>query len=312
MSNFALIGAAGYVAPRHIEAINNVGGDLIVATDPSDSVGVLDRYFMGAKYFREIEAFDRYVEKLSYGNSRDKITHVSVCSPNYLHVSHAKMAMRLGADVICEKPVVIDPKDLDYLELVELETCKKVSCVLQLRVHPDLIALKRSLDTSIRSQVTLTYVASRGNWYQGSWKGDEARSGGIATNIGIHLFDLLIWLFGGVGWSDVHLKQDNKMSGFLGLENADVRWYLSTDPSDIYRLDEPGAATHRSIKVDGHELEFTRGFTDLHTEIYTRTLDGRGFGIADARPSIELVNNIRGCTVSAGMAGCTHPIARGV
>ncbi len=298
MKNFAMIGVAGFVAPRHLTAINDTGNRLVAATDPNDSVGVLDRYSLDVRFFREIERFDRFLEKLRRSPEAGRVHYVSVCSPNYLHDAHVRLALRVGADAICEKPLVINPWNLDALSELERETGRKVFTILQLRVHPALVALKADLESAPKGgrkhEVQLTYITARGGWYDVSWKGSEERSGGVAANIGIHFFDMLMWLFGGVQRSEVHVKEPRRMAGFIELENANVRWFLSVDHRDLPFEARPGArVTHRSIAVDGRELEFTEGFTDLHTRVYERTLAGEGFGIEDARPSIELVYRIR-------------------
>jgi UDP-N-acetyl-2-amino-2-deoxyglucuronate dehydrogenase len=300
--NFALIGAAGFVAPRHIKAIRDTGNQLIAATDPHDAVGVLDRHFLNVRYFPEIERFDRHLEKLRRDSDEKRAHYVSICSPNFLHDAHVRLALRLGAHAICEKPLVIKPWNLDYLAQLEEEFETRVNTILQLRVHPSVIALKEALQeepSAVRHQVVLTYVTGRGAWYDVSWKGVEERSGGIAMNIGVHFFDMLLWLFGPAERVEVHLRENRRMSGYLGLEKADVRWFLSLDFSDLPT--PPGDTmntTHRSITMDGEEIYFTTGFTDLHTKVYERTLAGEGFGIQDARPSIELVHRIREAEVS--------------
>ncbi|HEX2062704.1 MAG TPA: Gfo/Idh/MocA family oxidoreductase [Thermoanaerobaculia bacterium] len=303
MKNFAIIGVGGFVAPRHLTAIKDTGNRLVAATDPNDSVGILDRYSYDVRFFREIERFDRFLERSRRGPEEGRVHYVSVCSPNYLHDAHVRLALRVGADAICEKPLVINPWNLDALEEIEHETGRRVFTILQLRVHPALVALRQRLEASRgerKPDVILTYVTARGGWYDVSWKGSEERSGGVAANIGIHFFDLLIWLFGGVQRSEVHLRAPRRMAGFLELEHANVRWFLSVDSSDLPFQVQPGLRqTYRSITVDGEELEFTEGFSDLHTRVYERTLQGEGFGIADARPSIELVHRIRTDEVTA-------------
>lgn len=295
--NFALVGVAGYIAPRHIKAIKDTGNRLVAAVDPNDSVGVLDRYFLDVSYFKEIERFDRHLEKRRRGPEADRIHIVSICSPNFLHDAHIRMALRAGADALCEKPLVINPWNLDALEEVEQESGRTVFTVLQLRVHPALLALRERLAKEVagpRHTVVLRYVTGRGNWYHVSWKGAEDRSGGLATNIGIHLFDLLLWLFGPVVRSEVHHRDPKRTNGSLELSRADVSWSLSVDPVDLPFAAEPGIrSTYRSITVDGEEIEFTEGFADLHTRVYERVFEGEGFRIADARPSIELVHQIR-------------------
>ena len=298
--NFAVIGAGGYIAPRHLRAIRDTGNRILAAVDPKDSVGVLDQYSFDVKFFTEIERFDRHLEKLRRGSENDRVHYVSICSPNYLHDSHCRLALHTGADVICEKPLVINPWNLDALEEIEAETGHNIYTILQLRVHPALIKLRESLqsDRSIHD-VELTYITSRGPWYQVSWKGHEDKSGGVATNIGIHFFDLLMWLFGSVTDIKLHHADTNRMSGFIELERARVRWYLSTDRSDLPdAVKANGKTTYRSIKVDSTEIEFSEGFTDLHTRVYEEILKGNGFGIKDARPSINLTHAIRTSPIS--------------
>ena len=314
MTNFALIGAAGYVAPRHLKAIRETGNQLLAAADPHDSVGVLDRWFPRARYFPEIERFDRHLEKLRRGPEGDRVSWVSVCSPNYLHDAHVRLALRVGADALCEKPLVVNPWNLDQLAAVERETGRRVWTVQQLRLHPDLVALRKRLaaeGSGRRPEVVLTYVTGRGPWYDVSWKGVEERSGGLAMNIGVHLFDLLLWLFGPARRVEVHARDRRRIAGFLELERADVRWYLSVRFEDLPDGPASGAgATFRSVSVDGEEIEFSRGFEDLHTRVYERTLAGEGFGIEDARPSIELVWGIRGAEIAARPAA-PHPLLAG-
>ena len=297
MANFAVIGVGGFVAPRHLKAIRDTGNRLVAATDPNDSVGLLDQFSFDVRYFREIERFDRHLDKLRRGPEAGRVHWVSVCSPNFLHDAHIRLALRNGADVICEKPLVINPWNLDALQELESETGRRIATILQLRVHPALVALKARLDAEPagrRRDVVLTYVTSRGPWYHVSWKGLEERSGGVATNIGIHFFDLLMWLFGSPESNEVHLREPARTAGAFGLAHADVRWFLSVDPQDLPESARAaGRTTFRSITVDGHEIEFTEGFGDLHTRVYEDTLAGRGFGIADARPSIAFVHQMR-------------------
>ncbi len=310
MYNFALTGVGGYVAPRHLEAIKATGNRLIAAVDPHDAVGVLDRYSFDVRFFTEFERFDRHLEKLRRGPEDRRVHYVSVCSPNYLHDVHARLALRVGADAICEKPLVVNPWNLDALEELEHETGRRVFAVLQLRLHPALIALKERLAQAppdLRHDVDLTYITARGRWYDTSWKGVEERSGGLLMNIGIHFFDLLGWLFGAVTQNDVHLRDTSRAAGFLQFERARVRWYLSTDGTDLPFEPQPGVkTTYRAITIDGHEVEFTEGFTNLHTEIYRQVLAGKGFGIGDARPAIELTNQIRHGDIRMD-AGAAHP-----
>jgi UDP-N-acetyl-2-amino-2-deoxyglucuronate dehydrogenase len=300
--NFAITGVAGYIAPRHLQAICATGHRIVAAVDPHDAVGVLDRFSFSTRFFREFERFDRHLEKLRRGPDDERVHYLSVCSPNYLHDAHVRLALRVGADAICEKPLVINPWNLDALEELERETGRRVFTVLQLRVHPSLMALRqRMLQSGRRHHVGITYVTGRGRWYDVSWKGSEAQSGGIVTNIGIHFFDLLLWLFGPAERVAVQQREPSRLTGHLWLERADVDWVLSTRIDDLPFLPEPGKrSTYRSITVDGKEVEFSDGFTDLHTRIYEEVLAGRGFGISDARPSIELTQRIRQSPVAAG------------
>jgi len=294
--NFALTGAAGYVAPRHCKAIRDTGNRLVAAVDPHDGVGVLDQFGFDVRFFTEIERFDRHLEKLRRGPASDRVDVVSICSPNYLHDAHIRLALRVGADALCEKPIVINPWNLDALQELEAETGRHVTTVLQLRLHPGLVALREQILADAHPgvhDVCLTYVTARGPWYDVSWKGSDERSGGIVTNIGIHLFDLLLWLFGAAGVCEVHVRGARQIGGFIELERARVRWMLSTDPADLPFEPAPGRATFRSIRVDGQELEFSEGFADLHTRVYEEMLAGRGFGIDASRPAIVLTHRIR-------------------
>jgi UDP-N-acetyl-2-amino-2-deoxyglucuronate dehydrogenase len=295
--NFALIGAGGYIAPRHMKAIKDTGNRLVAALDKSDSVGVLDSYFFDVAFFTEFERFDRHAEKLRRQGEDRRIHYTSICSPNYLHDAHVRFSLRIGADAICEKPLVLNPWNLDALADLERESEKRIFSILQLRIHPSIVALREKIRGDVsgkRHSIDLTYVTSRGNWYFASWKGDVSKSGGIATNIGVHFFDMLLWIFGGVRRHEVHVSEDRKMAGFLELEKADVRWFLSVDRRDLPREAEAaGKTTYRSITVDGEEFEFSGGFTDLHTAVYREIFAGRGFGIEDVRPSIDLVHHLR-------------------
>jgi UDP-N-acetyl-2-amino-2-deoxyglucuronate dehydrogenase len=300
--NFAVIGVGGYVAPRHLRAIRDTGNQLVAAADPRDSVGILDQFSFDVRFFTEIERFDRHLEKLRRGPEAERVHYVSILSPNYLHDAHCRLALRVGADAICEKPLVINPWNLDQLAALEAETGRHINTILQLRVHPALLKLKANLeegDSSLQHDVQLTYVTARGPWYQISWKGSDEKSGGVATNIGIHLFDLLLWLFGPAADLRVHHADAQRMAGYIELEHARVRWFLSVDPNDLPFPVEPGKnTTYRSITVDGQEIEFSGGFTDLHTRVYEETLAGRGFSISDARPSIDLTYRIRTAPIS--------------
>jgi UDP-N-acetyl-2-amino-2-deoxyglucuronate dehydrogenase len=305
--NFALVGAAGFVAPRHLKAIHDTGNELIAAVDPHDSVGVLDRYFPNAAFFTEVERFDRYLEKRRREGEERRVHYVSICSPNYLHDAHVRLALRVGAHALCEKPLVLNPWNLDALEELEHESGRRVYTILQLRLHPAIVAFRESLAASHdKHDVSLTYIAPRGQWYRYSWKGSIEKSGGVATNIGVHFYDLLLWLFGSVQKSELHLSDPQHAGGMLELERARVRWFLSIDATDL-PADGPGP--YRSMTCDGREVEFTEGFGDLHTRVYQETLAGHGFGIADARPSIELVHRIRTGTIVKPSDGA-HPRVR--
>jgi UDP-N-acetyl-2-amino-2-deoxyglucuronate dehydrogenase len=302
VKNFAITGVGGFVAPRHLRAIQDTGNRLVAAVDPHDAVGILDRFAFDVRFFTEFERFDRHLEKLRRGAEAERVHYVSICSPNYLHDAHIRLALRVGADAICEKPLVINPWNLDALQEIERETGRRVNTVLQLRLHPDLIALKARLEASAAPMhdVTLSYITGRGRWYDVSWKGTEDRSGGVVTNIGIHFFDLLLWLFGGVERSAVTRREPNKAEGVLQLKRAQVRWFLSTDIRDLpFTPVAGGRTTHRSIRVDGLEVEFSDGFVDLHTKVYEHVLAGYGFGIDEARPAIELAHRIRTASIQA-------------
>lgn len=294
--NFALIGAAGYIAPRHMKAIKDTGNNLLAAMDPSDSVGIIDSYFPESYFFTEFERFDRHIEKLKYDDGV-KLDYVSICSPNYLHDAHMRFALRSGADAICEKPLVLNPWNIDKLQKVEENTGKKIYNILQLRVHPSIIALREKIlseNKNTKYEVELTYLTSRGNWYNTSWKGNESKSGGVATNIGVHFFDMLSWLFGNIQDLKVERRLPNTASGYLEFENARVKWFLSTDADYLPNgIKEKGQTTFRSITIDGDELEFSGGFTDLHTLVYQDILEGKGYGLDDARTAIEIVHRIR-------------------
>ncbi|MFO0604140.1 MAG: Gfo/Idh/MocA family oxidoreductase [Polyangiales bacterium] len=312
--NFAITGVGGYIAPRHLRAIRDTGSRLVAAADPKDSVGLLDQYNFDVRFFTEVERFDRHLEKLKRASEDERVHYLTVCSPNYLHDAHCRLGLRVGADVICEKPLVINPWNLDPLRELEAETGRRIYTVLQLRVHPKLIELRERLraESPGRSHdVVLTYVTGRGAWYDVSWKGQIDKSGGVPTNIGIHFFDLLTWLFGAVERNAVHLKQPRRMAGAIDLERARVRWFLSVDVKDLPFAPEPGGrATFRSITVDGEEVEFSEGFTDLHTAVYREVFEGRGHGIEDVRPSIELAHAIRSADPSPP-GDDAHPRLRG-
>lgn len=295
MKNFALIGAAGYIAPRHLQAIKDTNNDLIAALDKFDSVGIMDSYFPNADFFIEFERFDRHIEKLKRNGTH--LDYVSICTPNYLHDSHIRMALRRDADAICEKPLVLNPWNIDALEDIQKESGRNIYTILQLRLHPSILELKKQIDASDRNEkfeIDLTYITSRGGWYHVSWKGEERKSGGVATNIGIHFYDMLSWIFGDVKESQVHLRESTKSAGFLEFEKARVRWFLSIDENDLPKeIRSKGQRTYRSITIDNKEIEFSGGFEDLHTESYRNILSGNGFGLQDARSSIEIVHSIR-------------------
>lgn len=306
--NFSLIGVAGYIAKRHVSAIKDTGNTLVATLDKFDSVGFLDNFFPKADFFTEFERFDRHTSKLQ--RTGHKIDYVSICSPNYLHDSHIRFALKSGADAICEKPVVLNPWNIDALEEIEKETGKKVNTILQLRLHPSIIRLKEQIDNGAPGKIhdiDLTYITSRGNWYSFSWKGDNQKSGGIATNIGIHFFDMLTWIFGNVKDNILHVSQPDKAAGFLQLEKARIRWFLSLDENDL-----PEAAkiinqkTYRSVTIEGSEIEFSDGFADLHTLSYKSILENKGFGLKDARLSVETTFNIRNTPLHR-LTGEYHP-----
>jgi UDP-N-acetyl-2-amino-2-deoxyglucuronate dehydrogenase len=308
--NFALIGAAGYIASRHLKAIKDTDNNLVAALDKFDSVGIIDSYFPDADFFVEFERFDRYIDKVK----RDKINidFVSVCTPNYLHDSHIRFGLKNGADVICEKPLVLNPWNIDGLEVLEKETGKKIFNILQLRLHPAIIALKEQVAQAPRDKVfefDLTYITSRGHWYYTSWKGDINKSGGIATNIGVHFYDMLSWIFGGVKQNIVHLHSHDRAAGFLEFERAKVRWFLSINADTIpLKLRQEGKRTYRSMNIEGKEIEFSDGFADLHTKSYENILQGHGFGLQEALPSIKIVHDIRH-QAPIGLKGDYHPFA---
>ena len=319
--NFALIGAAGYIAPRHMKAIRDTGNQLVCALDPYDGVGVIDSYFPQADFFIEPERFDRHLDKLrreknDTGKPGDKkVDFVSICSPNYMHDSHIRLALRNDAHAICEKPIVLNPWNLDALQEIESETGKKVFTILQLRLHPAIIGLRERIRTGPADKnydLDLTYITSRGNWYYRAWKGDVSKSGGIATNIGVHFFDMLTWVFGAVRENTVHLLTENKAAGMLRLEHANVRWFLSIDYNDIpAEVRAMGKRTYRSLLMGSEEIEFSDGFTELHTESYCDIIAGNGFGINDAKQCIDTVYRIRNAP-PVGLSGDYHPILRSI
>lgn len=311
MKNFALIGAAGYIAPKHMKAIKETGNHLVAAFDKFDSVGVMDSFFPKASFFTEFERFDRHLEKLK--REGKAVDFVSVCSPNYLHDSHIRFGLRLGADVICEKPLVLNPWNIEGLETVEKESGSKVFNVLQLRLHPAILELRKKIMSEPANKIhdiDLTYISSRGNWYYSSWKGDESKSGGIATNIGIHFFDMLVWIFGKVKTNIVHLQTHDRASGYLELERARVRWFLSINQDTLPEsILSKGKSIYRSLTLEGQEIEFSEGFVDLHTESYSGILEGKGFGLQEARSSVGLVHDIRQ-QKGIGLIGDYHPFSK--
>jgi len=312
MKNFTLIGAAGYIAPRHMKAIKETDNNLIAALDNFDSVGVIDSYFPNADFFVEFERFDRHIEKLKYEKGIH-IDYTSVCTPNYLHDAHIRMALRRGSDAICEKPLVLNPWNIDKLANVENETNKKIWNILQSRIHPSIVELKRKIANGPQDKiydVNLTYLTSRGNWYYTSWKGDISKSGGIATNIGVHFYDMLSWVFGSVKQNTVHIHTHDRASGYMEFEKARVRWFLSINFDLIpENVKSKGQRTYRSITVENEELEFSGGFEDLHTKSYEEILNGNGFGIQETRQAIEIVCDIRHAS-PVGLKGEYHPMAR--
>jgi UDP-N-acetyl-2-amino-2-deoxyglucuronate dehydrogenase len=309
--NFGLIGVAGYIAIRHLKAIKDTGNNLLASLDRFDSVGILDSYFPGSDFFVEFERFDRHFDKLK--RTGTKIDYVSICSPNYLHDSHIRFALRHKADAICEKPIVLNPWNIDALQEIEKETGKRVFTILQLRLHPKILELRERIMNGPKDKIyniDLTYITSRGNWYNISWKGDVQKSGGVATNIGVHFFDMLIWIFGNPKTNIVHVSQKNKAAGYLELNNARIRWLLSLDSKDIPpEISQAGKRTFRSITVDGEEFEFSEGFTELHTMTYKEILEGRGYGLEDARNSVETVYTIRNAA-PVGFKGEFHPFLK--
>ena len=311
MKNFALIGASGYIAPRHLMAIKYTNNNLLAALDRFDSVGIMDSYFPNADFFVEPERFDRHIEKLKYDKGI-QLDYVSICTPNYLHDAHIRMALRRGADAICEKPLVLNPWNLDALQKMEKESGQRVWNILQLRVHKSIIELKKKIDAAPKEKifdVDLTYLTSRGNWYYTSWKGDVSKSGGIATNIGVHFYDMLSFIFGGVKKNVVHVHTHDRAAGYLEFERARVRWFLSINYDVLpEEIKEKGQRTYRSITVEGEELEFSGGFIDLHNRVYEGILEGNGYGLEDARQAIEIVHDIRS-KQPIGVKGEYHPFA---
>jgi len=312
MKNFGLMGASGYIAPRHMKAIKNTNNNLLVALDNFDSVGILDSYFPNADFFTEFERFDRHVSKLKY-EKNISLDYVSICTPNYLHDSHIRFALRQNANAICEKPLVLNPWNIDALKNIENETGKKIYNILQLRCHPSIIALKKKIDDGPKNKIydiDLTYLTSRGHWYYSSWKGDINKSGGISTNIGVHFYDMLSWIFGDLKQNIVHINDHDRSAGYLEFEKARVRWFLSINydliPDEIKKS---GKRTYRSITIEGEELEFSDGFTDLHTVSYNEIINGNGYGLEEPRQAIEIVHKIRN-SKPIGLKGEYHPFVK--
>jgi UDP-N-acetyl-2-amino-2-deoxyglucuronate dehydrogenase len=295
LKTFALIGAAGYVAPRHMKAIKETGNQLVAALDPHDSVGILDSYFPSCHFFTEFERFDRHLEKLK--RKGQKVDYISICSPNYLHDAHIRYGLRYGADVICEKPMVLNSWNVDAIKEIEEESNNKINNILQLRLHPNIIALKNKIDKGAADkiyEVDLTYITSRGNWYHNSWKGNASKSGGIATNIGIHFFDMLIWIFGDVKENIIHYHEKEKASGHLKLGRANVNWLLSIDSTMLpYTAKNNNLTTFRTLTIENETIEFSKGFTDLHIKSYEEILAGRGFGVEENRKVVNVVSELR-------------------
>ena len=312
MKNFGLVGVAGFVAPRHLNAIKQTNNALLAALDKFDSVGIMDSYFPKTDFFVEFERFDRHLETLKYEENLE-LDYVSVCTPNYLHDAHVRLALRRGADAICEKPLVLNPWNIDKLAHIEKESGKRIWNILQSRLHPSILSLREKVNNNPKNtkyDIDLTYITSRGSWYFSSWKGDISKSGGIATNIGVHFFDILTWIFGGVRQNTVHLHEVDKAAGLLELENARIRWFLSLDYNDLPdKIKGKGQRTYRSINIEDEELEFSGGFTDLHTKSYEQILCGKGFGIEDTRQAIEIVHDIREKKTVA-LKGDYHPMAK--
>jgi len=312
MKNFALVGAAGFIAPRHMQAISATGNRLVAAMDPSDSVGIIDSYFPDSAFFTEFERFDRHIDRLRRVGGGSKVDYVSICSPNYLHDSHIRFALRSDADAICEKPLVVNPWNVDGLFEAQESAGRRINTILQLRVHPEIIALREKIQAepgdAAKHEVDLTYITGRGRWYMFSWKGEEKKSGGIVANVGVHFFDMLGFIFGNLQESRVHLAEDTRAGGYLEYERARVRWFLSLEVDDLPdAVKATDQRTYRSITVDGQEIEFSGGFTDLHTRSYELILEGRGFGLADARPAIDTVAGIRSAK-PVGVASDSHPL----
>ncbi len=312
MKKFAIIGAAGYIAPRHMKAIQDTKNELVAALDKNDSVGIIDSYFPRAEFFTEFERFDRHISKMAF-DENEHLDYVAICTPNYLHDANIRFALRNNADAICEKPLVLNPWNIDALKEQEKITGKKVHTILQLRLHPSIIALKEKVASAPKDrkyEIDLTYLTSRGKWYHRSWKGEHEKSGGLATNIGIHFFDMLGWVFGDLQESKVSIKNHDVNSGYLEFENARVRWFLSINSDYLpEEAKQRGLPTYRSITIDGEEIEFSQGFKDLHTRSYEEIINGNGFGLDEAYPSIDIVHQIRNAEVEY-LNGVGHPMVR--
>ena len=314
-NNFALIGASGYIAPRHMKAIKDTQNELVAALDPYDGIGIIDSYFPQASFFTEFERFDRFIDKW-HRDGKKKIDYISVTTPNYLHDAHIRFALKNNCDAVCEKPLVLNPHNIDQLKIIEKETGKKVHNILQLRLHPSIIALKEKIQKELQKNpnkiydIDLTYLTSRGKWYFVSWKGNEAKSGGIASNIGVHFYDMLSWIFGEVKENIVHLKEYDSNAGLLKLKNANVRWFLSVNYDYIPKeIKEQGQTTYRSITIEGEEIEFSGGFKDLHTRSYEEILSGNGFGLDEAYASIDIISQIRKMP-PIGLKNDYHPFCK--
>ena len=312
--NFVIIGASGYIAPRHMKAIRDTGNNLIAVVDPYDGIGVIDRYFPKASYFKEFERFDRFIDLLQT-EKNIKIDYTVICSPNYLHDSHIRFALRINSHAICEKPLVLNPWNIDRLQEYETNSKTKIYSILQLRYHQSIVNFKEKVDNELKDNpkkifdITLTYITSRGKWYLFSWKGNHNKSGGIATNIGVHFFDMLSWIFGECIETTVHLKNNLTNSGMLKFKNANVSWFLSIDKNKLPKDLNPSNTTYRSLVADDYEIEFSDGFTDLHTKSYAEILEGRGFGLNDSRKSIEIVSEIRNLE-PIGLKNKYHPFCK--
>lgn len=310
MKNFAIIGVAGYIAPRHLRAVKDTGNNLAAAYDVFDSVGIMDSFFPDASFFTEFELFDRHLSKMR--REEKGIEYLSICTPNYLHDAHIRYGLRLGADIICEKPLVLNPWNIDALIVAERESGKKVNTILQLRLHPAIQKLRERVAASPADKiydVDLTYITSRGNWYYTSWKGDERKSGGVATNIGVHFYDMLAWVFGGLRGNIVHVSSHDRVAGILEFEKARVRYFLSINEETLPQEAKiTGKRTFRSMQMEGEEIEFSDGFTELHTDSYRKIMAGEGFGLEDAKTAVEIVHGIRHATL-VGLKGDYHPLA---